>query len=123
MGVITRDQVRPVSLPSEEVSVTPLGGAVIVRGMDLPAMLAFNAERRRVGEPLPGETAEQADERARAQCVTVALHHCVLAADLAPIYSPKEWGVFGARNPAEAMDLFNRVVRLSGLDADAEKKA
>jgi hypothetical protein len=117
-----RGQVRQMALPSEAVSCGPIGGEVTVRGMDMPLMLAFAAERRRLGTPLAGEAQEHANERAAGALVPMVLHGCVVLDDGASVYSLAEWGAFGALHPDEAMDLFQRAMRLSGQNTDAEKK-
>jgi hypothetical protein len=117
-----RSQVRQMALPSEAVSCGPIGGEVTVRGMDMPLMLAFAAERRRLGVLREGETQAMASERAAGPLVPMVLHGCVVLDDGASVYTLAEWGAFGALHPAEAMDLFQRAMRLSGQDTDAEKK-
>jgi hypothetical protein len=117
-----RSQVRPAALPSEAVACGPIGGEVIVRGMDMPLLLAFSAERKRLGTPREGEAQEVANERAAGALVPLVLHGCVVLDDGDSVYTLKQWGEFGALYPDEAMQLFQRAMRLSGQDTDAEKK-
>jgi hypothetical protein len=117
-----RNQVRQVALPTEAVSCGPIGGEVNVRGMDMPLMLAFAAERRRLGALKEGETQDQANERSAGSLVPMVLHGCVVLDDGQSVYTLAEWGAFGALHPDEAMGLFQRAMRLSGQNTDAEKK-
>lgn len=123
MAVLTRDQIAPIDLPAQECDVPAIGGTVLVRGMDLPAWLRFAAARRRVEAPLEGETPEDTDQRVGGAMMPVVLNLCVMADDGQPVYSPAQWGHWGARHPAEAMQLFQLAMQLSGQDGDLEKKA
>jgi hypothetical protein len=120
--IVERAQVRPVALPTEVVDVPAIGGEVLVRGMDMPQMLAFTAARRAATAPREGETAAEAGERASGDLVPLLLSMCVLAADDLPVYSVAEWRAFAVAHPGPTLDLWDAAVRLSGQGGDAEKK-
>jgi hypothetical protein len=119
---VTRKALPHVELPTEEVEVAPLGGSVIVRGLSMPQMLQWSAERRRLLTPLDGESEEAAKERAGAYLVPLLLSMCVVLDDGLPVYTSAQWAAWGVSNPGEVMTLFQAAVRLSGQDADEEKK-
>lgn len=119
---ISRAALAQVDLPAEVVEVPALGGAVRVRGMSMPQFLHYAAARRRLALPLAGEDEAAAAERANAELVPLLLHMCVVLDDGLPAYSAAEWGVLGVRHVEAVLDLFSRAMRLSGQDAEAEKK-
>lgn len=119
---ISRDQVRAVALPQEVVAVDEIGGDVIVRGFDMPRMLRFFAARRAAFAELEHMPADQAQEVAAGQLVPLALHLGVLLDDGEPVYTEAQWQVFGGQHAGVAMQLFGRVMALSGADHAAEKK-
>ena len=47
---------------------------------------------------------------------------CVLDADSLPLWTQDQWQAFGARHPAQAVELFNAAWRLSGFDEAAQAK-
>lgn len=112
---ISRGQIKAVALPEERVAVEAIGGEVLIRGFDIAKMLRFQAIRR-------GEEGQSEQDR-QATVITNALHMGVLLDDGLPVYSVAEWSVFAARHVEVSLDLFGRVMRLSGADLDAEKKA
>jgi hypothetical protein len=122
MPLIRREALPPVELPTEEVPCAPLGGAVLVRGLDMPQMLRWSAERRRLLVPLAGETEDAARERAGANLVPLLLEMAVVLDDGMPAYTAAQWGALGARHPGDVMQLFSAALRLAGQDADTEKK-
>ncbi len=121
--MVARSAAPVVSLPSENVTVEPLGGDVLVQGMGMPELLRFFAAQRRLSQPLPGETPDQAGERANAELVPLALSLCVLADDdRLPLYTEAQWRAWGAGNATAALALFAVAMRLSGQNRDQEKK-
>lgn len=120
---LKRDQIRAVQLPREEINVPEIGGEVTVQGMDLPTHMAFQAERRRLTRPQPGEDEQDAQTRAGPLLATLVLESCVLAEDGLPVYTRAQWGQFGAKHPEVLTRLWAAAIRLSGHDAEAEKKA
>jgi hypothetical protein len=120
--MVARSAAPLVELPSETVTVEPLGGDVLVCGFDMPQLLRFMAAKRRLSEKLDGENQDQAEERAVAEVVPFALHLLVLADDGLPLYTEAQWRIWGARNGAAALELFAVAMRLSGNDKDTEKK-
>ena len=123
MAALERSALPRAVLPQETVAVDSLGGDVIVRGMDMEQQLRFSSLRRRLVQPLDGETAEQAAERAGGQLVPLALHWCVVLADGEPAYSEAEWRVVGGVHASDAITLFNTAMQLSGQNTQAEKKS
>ena len=122
MTLVTRAALPPVALPSEEVPVAPLGGSVIVRGLSMPQMLQWSAERRRLLEPRESESEAAAKERAGAHLVPLLLSHTVVLEDGLPVFTAEQWAAWGVKYPGEVMALFQAAVRLSGQDVEAEKK-
>ena len=120
--LLDRSAIRPVALPREELEAPEVGGTVLVQGMNMPQLLEFTAARRRLQEPREGETPEQAQQRASGELLTLVLGMCVLAADGKPVYSPAEWGAFGAQHPERAVALWDAAIRLSGQQPEDEKK-
>lgn len=121
--LLTRENIRPQVLPSEEHHVPELGGMVLIRGMDMAQLLAFTSARRRLTTPRGDETPAQASERASGELVALLLHTCVLAADQQPVYSAAEWGAFGVAYPEAALRLWDVAARISGQQGGHEKKA
>lgn len=121
MALLTRATLPPAALPTEEVDCPALGGSLIVRGLDMPGMLHWSAERRRLAEPQAGEDEEAARHRAGAQLIPLLLSLAVHLED-GPAYTAAQWAAIGARHPEDAMRLFQAALRLSGQDPDAEKK-
>jgi hypothetical protein len=120
--VVARNSVPVVELPTECITVEPLGGDVLVRGMDMPQLLRFSAARRRLTEARAGETQPEADERALAELVPLALAMLVLADDGQPLFTETQWRAWGATQAAVALELFAVAMRLSGGEREAEKK-
>jgi hypothetical protein len=113
--LVGRESIAPVSLPEEIIDVPEIGGSVLVRGMDMPRLMRFEAARRRFVQPEPGETERDAAERAASELIPVGLHLCVLAGDGQPVYSPAQWAAFAVPHGERAADLWQAVERLSGL--------
>jgi hypothetical protein len=109
MGTLSRQALPAFALPQEEHTVPALGGAVLVRGLGMPALMQFAAARR--------QHAEQP-----AQLLPLLLALAVVLDDGEPAYTAPEWAAFGARHPEAAAELFGHALRLSGQDAAAEKK-
>lgn len=123
MVTIARDAIEPVALPTRVVDVPAIGGAVLVRGMDMPQLLSFTAARRRAVAPLEGETEQQSGERASGELVPLLLHTSVVLDDGLPVYTAAQWAIFGTQHPQAALELWQVAIGLSGQDAAAEKKA
>lgn len=105
MAVIRKAQVPAVGAPSEEVTVEPLGGEVVVHGLGLSDRLRMSAWTG----PRFGQMCE-------------ALAAAVRDADGVPIYTAQEWEAFGGQHMADAIRLWQVIERLSSLDeAQAEK--
>ena len=52
----------------------------------------------------------------------VLLALSVVLDDGLPVYSPAQWAAFGAKHAEDATALFQAAARLSGQDAETEKK-
>lgn len=115
--LISREAITPLVLPEEQLEVPEVGGTVLVRGMDMPRLARFDAQRRRYLEAQPGETEEEAAQRAALEVLPLVLHLCVLAADEQPVYSPAAWAVFLQRHQDAGLKLADAALRLTGLDA------
>ena len=113
--LVAREAIPAVALPEEVVPVPELGAEVLVRGMDMPRLMRFEAARRRLMEPEPGESEQDAAARAASELIPVALHLCVLAADGQPVYSPAEWAAFAVPHGERVVELWRVVERLAGL--------
>jgi hypothetical protein len=122
MGLLTRAALPAAVLPLEEVDCPALGGSVIVRGLDMTGMIQWNNDRRRLSAPLDGEDEEAARQRAGSQLIAALLALAVHLED-GPAYTAAQWQALGARHPDDVMRLFQVAMRLSGQDADHEKKA
>lgn len=124
MPLIKREQIpaQASELPCETVTVEALGGDVLVKGMDLPALMLFYSVSGRASTPLDGESKEQANQRGGLQAVSTALAMGVYADDGLPVFSEAQWRTWGADHTGEAMKLFRLVMKLSGTDAEAERK-
>lgn len=123
MAIINRSDAPPVALPEEVVPAPALGGDVVVRGMDMPQAMRFNAARRRLSQPLGGETEDEARERAAGSLVPLGLAMCVVDNERQPIYSESQWAALAAREPDTVLGLWGAVLRLSGQQPETEKKA
>lgn len=121
MALLTRATLPPAALPTEEVDCPALGGSVIVKGLDMPGMLHWSAQRRQLAQPQAGEDDETARQRAGAQLIPLLLSLAVHLED-GPAYTAAQWAALGTRHPEDTMRLFGVALRLSGHDADAEKK-
>jgi hypothetical protein len=123
MATFERGQLPVMDLPTEEVTVDGLPGAVLVRGMDMSQLMHYRSAARRFSEPQGDETDEQAQERAGVELVPLLLSLCVVLDDGLPVYTAAQWSAFAARHLDSAVALFNAAMRLSGQDESAEKKA
>lgn len=103
MAVVNKANVPPPSLPKEVVEVPELGGEVIVRGMLLGERVSFYAVTgsRRLAK---------------------LLEFCVVDNEGEPIYTEQQWDEFGSRHYTVALDLFQKVRALNGMDAEVSEK-
>jgi len=106
MAVLNKSDIKPPTLPKETVTVSELGGDVIVRGLLLRERLDLYDAR---------DAGNATIAKLLARTVVDAKHQ--------PVFTEEEWEVFGARHGKAAIELFAVAKRLSGLDAEvAEKK-
>lgn len=122
MALIERSAVQTPALPKETVTVEPLGGDVVVRGLLLSERLDNSATHAQLSKPLAGETEEQARIRAGMLMVPRTLATCVVLADGAPLYTQRQWEEFGSQHQTEALHLFSVAMRLNGQDLEASEK-
>ncbi len=122
MALLNRNQVKTPTLRKETVAVAALGGDVVVRGLLLSELIELRQFVQSQKQPAVGETPEQAAARAGAQTCAITLAKTVCLADGEPLYSVREWEVFGAQHPGQAIDLFGVAQRLSGQVAEAVEK-
>lgn len=122
MTLLERSALRVPTLPREAVPFAPLGGDVQVCGLRLSERLAFSSRRAALAKPQAGETEDQAAARAGALMVPEVLALTVRLADGDPALSIEEWESLGASHPAECLALFHAAMRLSGHDAEADRK-
>lgn len=105
---LDRNSLTLPALPSETVSVAPLGGEVIVRGLRLGERLAMFADLRGAGRNYAH--------------LAKLLSMAVVGDDGQPLLSESEWEIFGGRHFSETLALFGVAQRLSGLDAEVVEK-
>ena len=126
----------PATLPTEEKHVPALGGSVLVRALDLAGGIRLaelrhelltsakpEAEPADGAEPVADDARSARRQRAMAVLLPAMLEQMVLLADGEPAYTAGEWATFAARYPDQALDLWACAMRLSGHDAEAEKKS
>lgn len=104
----------PPALAFEDVEVPDVGG-VRVRSLLLSQRLAFRARIAEMRTKMGGDAAVFA-------AIPELLEVAVVDATGSPIYSRQRWDEYGATHEAEALDLFNTAMRLSGLASDDAKK-
>ena len=127
MATLSRSNLAPVEPPSRGVTLPGIAadgspGEVLVRGMDMPQLMRFAGRRQRLLELRVGENELDAQERAGAELLPLALEMCVLLDDGQPLYTAAQWRTYGARHAADTLELFNTAMELSGQDLHAEKK-
>ncbi len=111
--MIKRDQIKPPSQRGRKVKLVnagPLQGEVALVGMMLSHRIAMIAATRR-------------QKTVDFSYVAKVLADCVLADDNAPVYNLEQWEAFGVEHIDTALDLFNEIQDLSGLDKEASKKS
>lgn len=101
------DIARPV-LPRETVTVSELGGDVVVRGLLLSEKLALFSSINAAGRVYSE--------------ITVILADTVLDADDQTVFTIREWEEFGNKNHEAVLKLFAVARRLSGVDAEVAEK-
>lgn len=121
--LLSRENIRPPVLPSLEREVPELGGAVIVRGMDMAQTMVFAAARRRYAEPRDGEDEGQAAYRSSGELLPLLLSFTVLAGDGLPVFSVAEWKAWGIQHPDAVRQLWDDALAMSGQQPEQEKKA
>ena len=115
MAVLKRCDIAEPVLPKETVEVTALGGEVVVRGLLLSEQLHIHAR-------ILAATTDKTTPDGVHSMLPVLLARCVLDADGACLFTEEQWQIFGAKESAQAVSLFNVAWRLSGLaEADTEK--
>ena len=137
-SVLTRGEVKRPVLPKETVPVEALGGSVVVRGMyaserlelaslalkrdrDAAASAAADA-RVTAGDGDAAEADGEVDFGGTYVRIPRVLACVVLGADELPIFSEKEWQVFGGQHPDAVLALFTKAKQLSGMDVEEVRK-
>lgn len=109
MGLISREQVKPATVPSETHPCPSLGGDVIVRGAMLSSRLAMEVAAN--GQALPLD-----------KTVPKVLALSVFGADGEPLLTEQEWNDHAGQHYSECIGLFNVAMRLWGFDNEANRK-
>ncbi len=138
MAVLKRGAIpAPPALAREIVAVPSLGGDVIVVELMLEDRLEFDnalaAQRRGRGgvfafiPQLLAMAVLVEDDPAKpppavAAAAPPAVDEPAEPPVEVPLYTAAQWRTWGARNRDAAVDLFNRAMKLSGLDADHNAK-
>lgn len=127
MALIQRAAVPTVAdLHRETVTVSALGGDVLVSELSLEDRLEFEEllrEDSRTKAEKAGTKADKPATKARTMLmVPHLLARTVLAADGEPLFTVEQWRAWGARNRDAAIELFNTAMRVSGFNGDDAKK-
>ena len=115
MAVVDRAKVAPPVLPKETVEVAAIGGEVVVRGLLLTEYLRM---KNRIAQA----NADHSAEDGVYAILPPLLATCVLDASGQPLWTEDEWQAFGAKEPGQALELFNVAARLSGLSRAQDTK-
>ena len=109
MTVVSRENVKPASLPTETHPCPSLGGDVIVRGALASSRLALETASR--DGPLTVE-----------QMLPKMLALSVVDEAGAPLLTEQEWNEHAGQHYLECVQLFNVAMRLWGFDGEANRK-
>lgn len=108
MALIRKENVQGPVLREEIVPVLGLGGDVLVRGLLLSQRLELSLRTSGM------VTFAQMPE---------LLAVCVLDADEKPVFTAKEWEIFGASNFGSVMVLWDKAMELSGMASKTKTTA
>lgn len=106
---LTRDQIQLAALPKEAIQFAPFGGEVIIRAMTL-------------SERLNLFSSSMGDGVARFEHVAKVLGVTVIDPNGLPLLSATEWEEVGGTEMLDVLALFDKVRKLSGLDAEEVEK-
>ena len=106
--VISRDSLKPPTLPKETVACPELGGDVVIRGPLASARIAL----QRIAT----------DDASIEKLAPVLLASSVVDADDRPLFTQEEWDAWGGANYPAYLNLFNVAMRLWGFDGEANRK-
>jgi hypothetical protein len=121
MELLKRADLPKVELRSERVTVSSLGGDVIVRGLMLAQSLQLAHVRAKAAAQAEGETVDDAQMRAGATYAAAVLACQVLDADDQPLMSAEQWSIWGGRHADEFQQLYDAATRANGGAGEAEK--
>jgi hypothetical protein len=110
--LIRKADVKAPSLPEEVVTVSELGGDVLVRGLDLGARMHLAHQLKDKSRPTSKDFGHLAP----------LLEMSVLDADGEQIFTAAEWAAWGAKHLAAAVKLWDVAWRLSDLDGKQAEK-
>lgn len=115
MAIVKRGAVPAPVLPKETVEVPALGGEVVVRGLLLTEYL-------RMKNRIATASKDSSEADGIYSILPPLLATCVLDADGQPLWTEDEWQAFGAKEPGQALELFNVASRLSGFSRAQDTK-
>lgn len=106
--VISRDSLKPPTLPKETVHCPELGGDVVIRGPLASARIALQRMA----------SADASVEK----LAPVLLATSVVDANEQPIFTQEQWDAWGGGNYTAYLNLFNTAMRLWGFDREENRK-
>jgi hypothetical protein len=106
--VISRDQLKPPTLPKETIPCPELGGDVVIRGPLASARIALQRMA----------TADSTVEK----LAPVLLASSVVDKDDKPLFTEEQWDAWGGSNYTAYLTLFNAAMRLWGFDREENRK-
>lgn len=118
MAVVNRKALATPALPKETVPVEAFGGDVVVCGLLLTQRLALQARIRHLN--VGAEVDPSVDPTIA--IVPEMLAQTVVDDEGKPVFDAAQWQTFGAVHQAQALQLFNTAMRLSGFDSEAAEK-
>lgn len=106
--VISRDSLKPPTLPKETLNVPELGGEVVIRGPAASARIALE----RVA------TVDASIEK----MAPVLLASSIVDAEDKPLFTEAQWDAWGGANYTAYLNLFTAAMRLWGFDREENRK-
>lgn len=123
MALLKPEDLQPLDdLPREVVTIEALHGDAVLQGFGLQQYMRFLSLRRDLSAQREGESPTDAAERAGAEILPHALHWGVLGEGDVPLMSADAWRRFADVHRVEALQLFRRLMVLSGNDVEVERK-
>lgn len=106
--VISRDSLKPPTLPKETFTCPELGGDVVIRGPLASARIALQRMA----------SADSSVEK----MAPVLLAGSVLDSEDRPLFTEAQWDEWGGTNYTAYLDLFNVAMRLWGFNREDNRK-